>query len=158
MNITNNLIEFGNKQNDQIQQLKPIQIVMMAAVVSGTFIFYLGKEYAFYSNFVIMQSIMILTLLQLAQTKKSMFTIISLSVLFVLYLIIIMFRVTSVLSDNNNVLFLTKLIILVFVLINVHPPINNSPLIKFLCILSIIILIIWNIIELLSMFYLTRAD
>ena len=99
---------------EKLQKTKPIYIVLGGILISGIVIAQLGEEYHFYSNFIIIQAlllVMVIILLDKAITYNGLFASGAIFLILLLYIFMIFFDIKY---DFNNIPLLLFKIALIF--------------------------------------------
>ena len=140
---TNQIYAITNSHIEVIKDISPMSLIFISAIIVSSFFLFLGKEYDFFTYFIILQSLIILLVYQINSSKVNrIFNIIIYITLIILYFFIIFYNIVLY---NNSSMFnnFIKFILLTYVLLFSQPT-NNSNIFSVQSV-SIIFLIIYTI-------------
>jgi len=140
---TNQIYSITNSHIEVIKDISPMSLIFISAIIVSSFFLFLGKEYNFFTYFIILQSLIILLVYQInSTTVNKIFNIIIYITLIILYFFIIFYNI--VLYNNSSMFYIfIKFILLTYVLLFSQPT-NNSNIFSVQSV-SIVFLIIYTI-------------
>lgn len=138
---TDQIYSITNSHIEVIKDISPMSLIFISAIIVSSFFLFLGKEYNFFTYFIILQSLIILLVYQINSSKVNrIFNIIIYITLIILYFFIIFYNI--VLYNNSSMFYnFIKFILLSYVLLFSQPT-NNSNIFSIQTV-SIIFLIIY---------------
>ena len=140
---TKQIFSIANTHFEVIKDISPISLIFISAITISSFFLFLGKEYNFFTYFIIIQSLIILLAYQINSTRVNrLFNIIIYVILIILYIFVIFYNIVLY---NNSTMFTNfiKFILLIYILLFSQPT-NNSEIFSIQSI-SIVFLIIYTI-------------
>jgi len=139
---TSQILSIANIHFEVIKDISPISLIFISAITISSFFLFLGKEYNFFTYFIIIQSLIILLTYQInASNLNRLFNIIVYVILIILYFFIIFY---SIVLYNNSSMFTNfiKFILLIYILLFSQP--TNNPNIFSIQSISIVFLIFYT--------------
>lgn len=114
---SNVINSFANDHVAILKDIRPFNLIFIVAIISAFFFLYLGNEYNFFSYFIIIQSLVILLVIQISTyANNSIFNIIIYIILILYYLFIIFFNI-SPFEYQSLFYIIIKTIMLLYILI-----------------------------------------
>ena len=101
---TNQIYSITNSHIEVIKDISPMSLIFISAIIVSSFFLFLGKEYNFFTYFIILQSLIILLVYQINSSKiNKIFNIIIYITLIILYFFIIFYNI--VLYNNSSMFY-----------------------------------------------------
>ena len=156
MTLYDDILYYITRQTDMLRTLEPFQIMLISIVFIASLLLYLGEQYAFYSNFVIIQALVLILVYKLSRNHTFTQNTIYLAILLLLHLVIIFFNLKP-LEFQSTFSFLGKLFLVIFILLNTQMSSNNEQNTN-TTFIAISLFTFWILFDLYSISHLDRSD